>query len=180
MGGRPICAACGCIEDDDGCGCDSRPAVADYPDDIHELIGWMRESDKHGRYEPGLLTHAADKLDLLKRDQRDWRKGVELIAAYLGESDPPDLCCVRIARIGLELRAEVERMRASNDSFEQASEVAIADADRAERERDALKAEVDRLRESRREALELLAQLAEKIGSPSLAQMARKARELGV
>ena len=45
--------------------------------------------------------------DRLKADQQDWRKGVALIASALG--DPADnLSCVRIAEIGLTLRANLE------------------------------------------------------------------------
>ena len=33
----------------------------------------------------------------LKLDQEDWRKGVALIASALGEKNPPDLCCSRLA-----------------------------------------------------------------------------------
>ena len=45
----------------------------------------------------------------LKKDQADWRKGVALIASALGEKDPPDLCCVRLSRVALEMRAALER-----------------------------------------------------------------------
>lgn len=44
----------------------------------------------------------------LLKDQEDWRKGVELIASALGEKNPPDLSCVRIANIALEMRAKLE------------------------------------------------------------------------
>lgn len=46
----------------------------------------------------------------LERDQRDWRKGVELIASVLGESNPPDLFCGRLAEMVLKLRADSERL----------------------------------------------------------------------
>lgn len=44
----------------------------------------------------------------LRADQADWRKGVELIASSLGEQNPPDLSCVRIAQVALEQRARIE------------------------------------------------------------------------
>lgn len=47
----------------------------------------------------------------LRADQADWRKGVALIASALGENDPPDMCCVRLSRIALKQRAEIERLR---------------------------------------------------------------------
>jgi len=47
----------------------------------------------------------------LEAGQQDWRKGVELIASALGEHNPPNLSCVRIAEIALELRAENERLQ---------------------------------------------------------------------
>jgi hypothetical protein len=60
------------------------------------------------------LTEERDSLlsevTLLKSDQNDWRKGVELIASALGESDPPNLSCVRIAENALKLRAKLERL----------------------------------------------------------------------
>ena len=36
-----------------------------------------------------------------------------MIAAYFGESDPPDLSCVRIANLALTLRAKRDRLRAA-------------------------------------------------------------------
>jgi hypothetical protein len=39
----------------------------------------------------------------------DWRKGVGLIASALGEANPPDLCCVRLADKILRIRDEHER-----------------------------------------------------------------------
>lgn len=52
----------------------------------------------------------------LRRDQGDWRKGVELIAAGLGEKDPPNLSCVRIAEKALQLRAVLEGLQAQSVS----------------------------------------------------------------
>lgn len=66
--------------------------------------------------------------DLLKADQADWRKGVELIASGLGERDPQDLCCVRLHEVALKLRADMEslveerdRLREERDVLEQSA-----------------------------------------------------------
>jgi hypothetical protein len=42
-------------------------------------------------------------------DQADWRKGVALIASALGEENPPDLSCVRLADKVLRIRDEHDR-----------------------------------------------------------------------
>jgi len=58
------------------------------------------------------LAEAEATIAALRKDQGDWRKGVELIASGLGESDPPNLSCVRIAHVALELRAKAEALEA--------------------------------------------------------------------
>lgn len=45
-------------------------------------------------------------IDALKHDQAQWRKGVELIASALGEKNPPNLSCVRLAEVALQLRTQ--------------------------------------------------------------------------
>lgn len=58
-----------------------------------------------------LLTRLGADLTRLREDQADWRKGVALIASSLG--DPADnLSCVRIAELGLQLRARLEEAEA--------------------------------------------------------------------
>lgn len=48
-----------------------------------------------------------DELTRLRQDQADWRKGVALIASYLG--DPAEnLSCARIAELALQMRARLE------------------------------------------------------------------------
>lgn len=49
----------------------------------------------------------------LHEDRGDWRKGVELIASALGEQEPVNLSCVRIADVALRLRAELEKTQAA-------------------------------------------------------------------
>jgi hypothetical protein len=39
----------------------------------------------------------------------DWRKGVALVYAALGEHNPPGLCCATLAEKVLALRADAER-----------------------------------------------------------------------
>ena len=59
----------------------------------------------------------AAERDALKKDQGDWRKGVELIASSLGERNPPDLCCSRISEVALTLRAHAEELEAERDAL---------------------------------------------------------------
>lgn len=54
----------------------------------------------------------SNKVAALQQDQADWRKGVSLIASALGDHEPKDLSCVRLANLALELRAENERLAA--------------------------------------------------------------------
>lgn len=54
------------------------------------------------------LAALKDRIGALEADQRDWRKGVELIASALGEENPKDLSCVRLSEVTLVLRATVE------------------------------------------------------------------------
>jgi hypothetical protein len=55
-----------------------------------------------------MFNQLADQRDLLKKDQEDWRKGVELISSSLGEREPMNLCCVRLAELALTIRSESE------------------------------------------------------------------------
>ena len=56
------------------------------------------------------------EVERLTTDQGDWRKGVALIASALGEHEPPDLCCVRIAELALGQRAALEQAEADRDA----------------------------------------------------------------
>lgn len=69
----------------------------EYTDWCAEQV-WQKERD-------------ADKARIaeLEADQADWRKGVALIASALGEKDPPDLSCARIAEVALNMRAALEK-----------------------------------------------------------------------
>ena len=50
------------------------------------------------------------EIDGLRKDQRDWRNGVELIASGLGDHEPKDLSCVRLSEVALTMRADKERL----------------------------------------------------------------------
>ena len=52
------------------------------------------------------ITKLINGRDELHSKIADWRKGVELIASALGEINPSDLSCARIAEAVLTLRAE--------------------------------------------------------------------------
>ena len=56
---------------------------------------------------PALL----DEVEQLRADLADWRKGVELIASGLGETNPPDLCAVRLNEKAMTLRADLAAAR---------------------------------------------------------------------
>src|SRR5262245_9751850 len=64
------------------------PAMPDQPVDLDKLD----YAGAHAKCEayPAL----AAELRALRKDQGDWRKGVALIAAALGEKNSPNLCCV--------------------------------------------------------------------------------------
>jgi len=51
------------------------------------------------------------RVEALVAVHQDWRKGVELIASGLGESNPPNLSCVRLKDVALKLRVEVDRLK---------------------------------------------------------------------
>jgi hypothetical protein len=53
-----------------------------------------------------------DRISELEAELADWRKGVEFIAACLGEKSPLDLCCVRLGEKALEHRAQIEALEA--------------------------------------------------------------------
>lgn len=60
------------------------------------------------------------EVEWLRKDQDDWRKGVDLIRAPLVKfagKQLPTLCCVTISNAVLEVCAEVERLRAKCDDL---------------------------------------------------------------
>ena len=67
--------------------------------------------------------HQHDEIARLREDQAKWRKGVALIAAYLGEKQPDNLCCVRIANVALKMRAERDSLRAQVERLESVPDV---------------------------------------------------------
>lgn len=67
--------------------------------------------------------HQHDEILRLREDQAKWRKGVALIAAYLGEKQPDNLCCVRIANVALKMRAERDSLRAQVERLESVPDV---------------------------------------------------------
>jgi hypothetical protein len=75
-----------------------------------------------GVYDHVLLREQVEMADTIERllaDQDDWRKGVELIANGLGESDPPNLSCVRLFEKVLKLRVRLEKLEAVLDIAKQ-------------------------------------------------------------
>lgn len=87
------------------------------PNEVRKI---RERAEKKNTYRYNRSIPADDALTLctsheaLREDQNDWRKGVELIASSLGEKDPPDLCCVRIGQVALEVMATNERLEADN------------------------------------------------------------------
>jgi hypothetical protein len=76
--------------------------------------------------ESAALVVAADRrIAELEADQRDWRKGVELIASSLGEFAPANLSCVRIAEVALGVRAEAEQLAEARSLIDELAEQLI-------------------------------------------------------
>ena len=82
-------------------------------------------------------------------DQRDWRKGVELIALALGEPDSPNLSCVRLAEIALQQRVDLAAAQQESERlftlYAQTGVergAAMQRADNAEREREKTEADL--------------------------------------
>jgi hypothetical protein len=59
-----------------------------------------------------LQQQAEARVATLEADQRDWRKGVDLIQSALGDKDA-NLCCVRLAEAALTMRAKLEQAEAT-------------------------------------------------------------------
>ena len=74
-----------------------------------DVNAWWRLSDGEQQV---LFEAAMEERAWFKQDADDWSKGVALIASALGEQNPPDLCCSRIADVALKLRAALENSHA--------------------------------------------------------------------
>ena len=94
---------------------DEVEAARQYKNDILKALTVVTDSDALNRPEHITVRNIAmkrrallDEVERLRADQRDWRKGVELIASGLGEKNPTDLCCVRLSEVAMKLRAALE------------------------------------------------------------------------
>lgn len=73
------------------------------------------------------------EIDRLRSDQRDWRKGVDLIATALGVTGPGRLSCAALAERALELQAELEELRQAMQLQAHETLYGHEDRERAER-----------------------------------------------
>ena len=80
----------------------------DYRDGEIERLEKALEDEKF--YREVDATNARENIGRLEKDQADWRKGVELIASALGETDPPNLSCARLSEEVLHREAKIERL----------------------------------------------------------------------
>lgn len=80
----------------------------------------MVEEDKKSGDVLRRIRDLESQRELLRNDQLQWRKGVELIASGLDEQNPSDLCCARLFEKALSLRAQLEVALTDRDRYRHA------------------------------------------------------------